>query len=319
MKYATLYEKSFSLSDKQTMSDNALTKKQPAPFSVPIQHAPPSLANNLCVTMLAYARQAEEYPVPVERVQKIMAQADIGSRRRCEAIISQGRVQVNGMVISLGHKADPQSDIILVDGVRLRSPSQPLYIVVNKPKGVLSVNEAPDDERPTIRELVDAPGHLFTIGRLDADSEGLLILTNDGQLANRIAHPRYEHTKTYKVTVKGKVSLQTIQTWERGVWLDGSRTAACSVKSLGASKRSTVLRIVMLEGRKRQIRRVAAQLGHPVIRLVRTHIGQLGLGTLRKGAWYQLDEDEIDALRKPAPQLNDIRRARRQRKRKPQR
>ena len=257
--------------------------------------------------------------MPAERVQKIMAQADIGSRRYCEGIISQGRVQVNGQTIALGAKADPRKDLILVDGVRISSAFESLYIVVNKPKGVLSTNEAQGDERPTIRALVDVPGHLFTIGRLDADSEGLLILTNDGELANRISHPRYEHTKTYKVTVKGKVSRQTIESWEHGIWLDGSRTAACSVRALQSSKRSSVLRIIMLEGRKRQIRRVAAQLGHPVIRLVRTHIGQLGLGTLRKGAWYQLDDTEVQALQTPAPELNAIRRARRERKRKSQR
>lgn len=255
--------------------------------------------------------------MPEQRVQKIMAQADIGSRRQCETIISNGRVQVNGQVIGLGAKADPLKDVILVDGVRINTAYEPVCIVVNKPKGVLTSNKAePDDDRSTIRELVEVPGHLFPVGRLDADSEGLLILTNDGELANRISHPRYEHTKTYKVTVKGKVSPATIEAWESGVWLDDSRTAACSVKTLQSSKRSTVLRIVMLEGRKRQIRRVALLLGHPVMRLVRTHIGQLGLGTLRKGAWYQLDEDEIQALQTPARELADIRRARRERKRK---
>ena len=254
--------------------------------------------------------------MPEQRVQKIMAQADIGSRRQCEAIISKGRVQVNGKVIDLGAKADPRKDVILVDGVRIKTSFEPVCIAVNKPKGVLTSNKAePDDDRPTIRELVEVPGHLFAVGRLDADSEGLLILTNDGALANRISHPRYEHTKTYKVTVKGKVSRATIAAWESGVWLDDSRTAACSVRTLQSSKRSTVLRIVMLEGRKRQIRRVALLLGHPVMRLVRTHIGQLGLGTLRKGAWYQLDEDEIQALQTPARELAEIRRARRERKR----
>lgn len=255
--------------------------------------------------------------MPEQRVQKIMAQADIGSRRQCEAIISSGRVQVNGKVIALGAKADSLRDVILVDGVRISNAFEPICIVVNKPKGVLTSNKAePDDSRPTIRELVEVPGHLFPIGRLDADSEGLLILTNDGALANRISHPRYEHTKTYKVTVKGKVARATIEAWESGVWLDDSRTAACSVNVLQSSKRSTVLRIVMLEGRKRQIRRVALLLGHPVMRLVRTHIGQLGLGTLRKGAWYQLDDGEIEALQTPARELADIRRARRLRKRK---
>ncbi len=255
--------------------------------------------------------------MPQQRVQKLMAQADIGSRRKCEKIISSGRVQVNGKVIGLGAKADPQIDVILIDGVRIKTSFDSICIVVNKPKGVLTTNRAEtDDDRPTIRELVEVPGHLFPVGRLDADSEGLLILTNDGELANRLSHPRYEHTKTYKVTVKGKVTRETIEAWESGVWLDDSRTAACSVRTLQSTKRSTVLRIVMLEGRKRQIRRVAMLLGHPVMRLVRTHIGQLGLGTLRKGAWYQLDEDEIQALQTPARALGDIRRARRQRKRK---
>lgn len=255
--------------------------------------------------------------MPEQRVQKIMAQADFGSRRHCETIISDGRVQVNGKVIGLGAKADPLKDAILVDGVRINTSFESICIVVNKPKGVLTSNKAePDDDRPTIRELVEVPGHLFAVGRLDADSEGLLLLTNNGELANRISHPRYEHTKTYKVTVKGKVTRATIEAWESGVWLDDSRTAACSVRALQSTKRSTVLRVVMLEGRKRQIRRVAMLLGHPVMRLVRTHIGQLGLGTLRKGAWYQLDEDEVQALQTPARDLALIRRARRERKRK---
>ncbi|MCY3715475.1 MAG: pseudouridine synthase [Chloroflexi bacterium] len=254
--------------------------------------------------------------MPSQRVQKIMAQADIGSRRSCEEIIRQGRVQVNGAIVSLGAKADPARDVIMVDGARIAVAAQALTIALNKPKGVLSTTKAEaGDERPTIRELVDVPGHLFTIGRLDVDSEGLMILTNDGELANRITHPRYEHTKTYKVTVKGKPTRATLEKWQAGIWLDDSRTAACSVKVLQSTKRSTVLRVVMVEGRKRQIRRVAGALGHPVIRIVRTHIGQLGLGTLRKGAWYQLADDEIDYMLQPAPALADIRRKRRARKR----
>ena len=255
--------------------------------------------------------------MPQQRVQKIMAQADIGSRRKCEEIIRQGRVRVNGEVIGLGTKADPDQDVILVDGTRISVSTKSLYIVVNKPKGVLSTNTAEtNDSRPTIRELVEVPGHLFTIGRLDADSEGLMVLTNDGELANRVAHPRYEHTKTYKATVKGKVTRGTIETWESGIWLDDSRTAACSVTVLQSNKRSTVLRIVMIEGRKRQIRRIATALGHPAIRLVRTHIGRLGLGTLRKGAWYQLDDEEVQSMLIQAPEIAEIRRVRRERKRK---
>ena len=253
-----------------------------------------------------------------ERVQKIMAQADIGSRRKCEEIIRQGRVQVNGKVIEVGAQADPAVDIVIVDGERISLAKRTqLFIVVNKPKGVLSTNKAPEgDSRPTIRDLIEVPGHLFTIGRLDADSEGMMILTNDGDVANKVSHPRYEHTKTYKVTVKGRVTKETIEKWETGIWLDNSRTAACSVKVLESSKYSTILRIVMVEGRKRQIRRVATILGHPVIKLVRTHIGQLGLGTLRKGAWYQLDDFEVGVLMTPDDELKEIRRKRRERKKK---
>ena len=252
-----------------------------------------------------------------ERVQKLMAQADIGSRRACEEIIRQGRVRVNGQVISIGDKADPEKDIIEVDGVRIRPERQRrLYIVFNKPRNVLSVKTGnPKDDRPTVRELIPVEGHLFTIGRLDAESEGLMVLTNDGELANQLAHPRYEHTKTYKVEVYGRITDETVEQWEAGVWLPEGRTARCSVKILGRTHETTILRVVLTEGKKRQIRRVAAMLGHPVKRLVRTHIGQLGLGTLERGAWYELSEEEVEALKMPANEIHYIRKKRREAKR----
>lgn len=245
-----------------------------------------------------------------ERIQKLMARADIGSRRACEEIIAQGRVQVNGKTITLGDKADPEKDIVTVDGQKLKLQDiEYRYYVFNKPINVLSTNKAPvGDDRPTVRELIPVDGHLFTIGRLDAESEGLLVLTNDGELANKLAHPRYEHTKTYKVTVYGQPSEEVLEQWERGIWLDGSRTAPCYIRVLETNKKTTTLRIVMIEGRKRQIRRIATQLGHPVRRLVRTHIGKLGLGTLQKGSWYALDEEEVEAMTMPADELKFIRR-----------
>ena len=253
-----------------------------------------------------------------ERVQKIMARAEIGSRRKCEAIIEQGRVKVNGQVIQLGAKADPENDDIRVDNQRINPQDHtPVYIVFNKPKDVLSTNKAPEgDKRQTVRDLVNVPGHLFTIGRLDADSEGLMILTNDGDIANQISHPRYEHTKTYKVTVRGYVRDETIKKWEQGIWLDDSRTAACSITVMERGKKASTLRIVMIEGRKRQIRRIATIMGHPVIRLVRTHIGKLGVGTLQRGAWYQLEDMEVEAMMTPAEELKNIRKIRRERRRK---
>ncbi len=253
-----------------------------------------------------------------ERVQKLMAQADIGSRRACEEIIRQGRVRVNGKVIKLGDKADPETDTIDVDGDRLSfADRQQVYIVLNKPRNVLSSNTPNrDDDRQTVRDLIPVEGHLFTIGRLDAESEGLIVLTNDGELTHRLSHPRYEHTKTYKAEVFGGVTPQTVEKWESGVWLPEGKTARCSVRILVNSKTTTTLRIVMTEGKKRQIRRVATMLGHPVKRLVRTHIGKMGLGTLRRGEWYELGEEEIAAMQIPADELMSIRKKRQEHKRR---
>lgn len=248
-----------------------------------------------------------------ERIQKLMSQAGIASRRACEEMITQGRVRVNGQVIGLGDKADPDEDTIEVDGERLNFESiRKVYVVFNKPQNVLSTTaQISGDDRPTVRELIPVEGHLFTIGRLDAESEGLMVLTNDGELTNKLAHPRYEHTKTYKVVVYGTPSEETLDTWQNGVWLDGKKTAVCYVRVLSGDKATTTLRVVMIEGQKRQIRRVATQLGHPVKRLTRTHIGQLGLGTLRRGEWYHLGPDEVGAMTVPAVELEAIRRRRR--------
>lgn len=246
-----------------------------------------------------------------ERVQKLMAQANIGSRRACEALIEQRRVRVNGEIITLGDQADPAVDVIEVDGNRLdfETIQQKIYIALNKPRNVVSTNKHfRGEERRTVRELVPVEGHLFTVGRLDADSEGLIVLTNDGDLANRVSHPRYEHTKTYKVTVAGLPSLDTLNTWQRGVQLDEeTKTAPCYVKIMKGSERETVLRVVLTEGKKRQIRRIAAMLGHPVVRLIRTHVGRLELGTLRSGEWRELNAREVELLRTPASELREIR------------
>jgi len=246
-----------------------------------------------------------------ERVQKLMARANIASRRKSEEIIEEGRVTVNGKVITLGDKADPDKDIITVDGQRLKLKTfEKRYYVFHKPKNVLSTNQAtPGDDRQTVRELIPTEGHLFSIGRLDAESEGLMVLTNDGDITHKLSHPSFEHTKTYKVTVYGQPTAETLVQWENGVWLDGQRSAPCFVKVIDDTAReTTILRVIMIEGRKRQIRRVASMLGHPVKRLVRTHIGQLGLGTLRRGMWYRLADEEVQAMLIPADEVKFIRR-----------
>jgi pseudouridine synthase len=253
-----------------------------------------------------------------ERVQKLMAQANIGSRRACEDLIRQGRVRVNGKVIHLGDQADPMSDTIEVDGVKLAFADQHIYIAFNKPKNVVSSAVGyKDDDRRTVREMFPVEGHLFTIGRLDADSEGLIILTNDGDMANRLSHPRYRHTKTYKVVVNGLPSADTLAKWENGIHIEDEetgkmfKTAPCSVKIIEGSTRETTLRIVMTEGKKRQIRRVAAILGHPVRSLTRTHIGKLALGALRPGEWRELNAQDIQALKTPSDELREMRASRR--------
>ena len=248
-----------------------------------------------------------------ERVQKLMAQANIGSRRACEDVIREGRVQVNGKTITLGDKANPETDTITVDGQRIAVQDvEKRYYVFNKPSHVLSSKATgPDDDRSSVLEVVPLEGHLFTVGRLDAESEGLMILTNDGEMTNRLTHPRYEHTKTYKVVVYGDPSPETLEQWQDGVYLEDGKTAPCYVKALESGKSTTTLRIIMIEGKKRQIRRVASKLEHPVKKLMRTHIGKLGLGTLRRGEWYRLDDDEVAALQEPAWELELIRKRRR--------
>src|SRR5690606_8978086 len=238
-----------------------------------------------------------------------MAQANLGSRRACEELIRQGRVKVNGSVIELGAKADPNHDRITVDGQTLRLDKQrKIYIALHKPVNVLSTDEPHrDDPRKTVRDLVPVEGHLFMIGRLDAESSGLVVLTNDGDLANRLTHPRYRHTKTYKVTVYGLPYSKAIQQWQAGVYLaDEGMTAPCSVRVLQSGKGLSVLEVVMTEGKKRQIRRVAALLGYPVRQLVRTHIGQLGLGNLAPGQWRELNDDDLRALRTSHPAIRTL-------------
>ena len=234
-----------------------------------------------------------------ERLQKVMARAGIGSRRSCEEIIRQGRVTVDGKVATLGQKVDPSRQRIAIDGDALSAAETPVHIAIYKPWGVLAVSKD-DRGRTTVRDLVPVTGHLFPVGRLDATSEGLMLLTNDGALANRLAHPRYEHTKAYRVLVKGKPSDATLDKWERGVHLDGRRTAPARIKREKKDKDGTWLQIVMREGRKRQIRRVALMLGHPVQRLIRDRIGPLTLGDLQPGEWRHLSDHEVQALRRAA-------------------
>jgi len=232
-----------------------------------------------------------------ERLQKILARAGYGSRRACEELIAQGRVTVNGKVARLGDKADPYKDEIRVDGERVRKLERPLYIALYKPRGVLSDAEK---GRKSVLDLVPIEGRVYPVGRLDVTSEGLMLLTNDGDLAHRLTHPRYGHEKEYHVLVEGHPSEKTLEKWRRGVYLEGRRTRPATVEVMKQEKDTTWLRVVMREGRKRQIRRIAAMLGHPVRRLIRVRIGPLELGTMKPGQWRHLRPREVRALRQIA-------------------
>ncbi|MCX7681159.1 MAG: rRNA pseudouridine synthase [Anaerolineae bacterium] len=233
-----------------------------------------------------------------ERLQKILARAGYGSRRACEELIRQGRVQINGRVAQIGEKADPEHDRITVDGKPVKTRQTYTYIMLHKPRGVLSDEGDGSGRLPTARELVPLPGHLFPVGRLDLRSEGLILLTDDGELANRLTHPRYAHEREYLVLVEGKPDEVTLEQWRRGVFLDGRLTAPAQVNIVRTEEGRTWLQVILREGRKRQIRRVGAMLGHPVLRLIRVRIGPLRLGNLQPGEWRALTPEEIQALQR---------------------
>jgi 23S rRNA pseudouridine2605 synthase len=232
-----------------------------------------------------------------ERLQKILAQAGYGSRRSCEELITGGRVRVNGHVAELGSKADPSKDKITLDGKPISAREKLTYIAMYKPRNVISSVE---DEvgRRTVRDLIPESGHLYPVGRLDWDSEGLILMTNDGDLTNKLTHPRYGHQKEYRVLLARQPDPQQMQTWRRGIVLpDGEKTAAADVYVEGRAGKGAWLRVTMGEGKKRQIRETGSTLGLPVVRIVRIRIGTLHLGSLKPGEWRHLTDREVDELK----------------------
>ncbi|MHB0988145.1 MAG: pseudouridine synthase [Bellilinea sp.] len=236
-----------------------------------------------------------------ERIQKILARAGFGSRRASEVLIADGRVRVNGALVELGAKADAERDQITVDGQPIpTSAPAGIYIALNKPRFVLSDNVL-DDPRKAVFDLVPVSGQLFIVGRLDFESEGLVLLTNDGELANRLTHPRFGHEKEYRVLVAKRPDEEQLEVWRRGVVLDdGHRTSPADVRIESTSGKGAWLRIIMHEGRKRQIREICAQIGLPVVRILRVRIGSLQLGGLKPGEWRDLMPLEVRALKATA-------------------
>ncbi|MEA4811089.1 MAG: pseudouridine synthase [Anaerolineaceae bacterium] len=231
-----------------------------------------------------------------ERVQKIMSAAGIASRRASEELISNGRVTVNGKQIHLGDKADPQRDRICVDGKPINADIKRIYIALNKPKGYLSDKDE-THPMPTVFDLVDVPDLLYSVGRLDFESDGLILLTNDGELTNRLTHPRYKHEKEYEVFVIKVPDEEQLAIWRRGVVLeDGTRTQPAQVEIMRKSANGVWLRIIMHEGKKRQIRLTGSRIGLPVAEVHRVRIGSLRLGKLQAGEWRYLKQKEVEEL-----------------------
>ena len=229
------------------------------------------------------------------RLQKVLAQAGLGSRRVCEDLMEARRVRVNGEVAVLGRRVDPEVDVIEVDRAQIGVKAGLVHYLLNKPAGVITT--ASDTHgRPTVVDLVPPEPRVFPVGRLDADSEGLLLLTNDGDLTHRLSHPSFGVDKEYLVEVEGAPHRGALARLREGVDLDDGRTAPAKVALLDAR----LLRITIHEGRNRQVRRMCEAVGFPVLRLVRTRIGPLTDRTLPPGEWRPLTQDEVRALERAA-------------------
>jgi 23S rRNA pseudouridine2605 synthase len=257
------------------------------------------------------ANVSSRAPQPIadgpQRLQKLLAAAGLGSRRRCEELILAGRVDVDGRIVTaLGTKADRARQQIRVDGVPLPSPKR-VYFMVHKPQGVVSTSNDPAG-RPRVIDMVPHTERLFTVGRLDLSSEGLILVTNDGELANALAHPRYGVEKVYQVEVAGTMDRKDLAKLGAGVHLAEGVARALSARVKHAYRHSTLLEIVLAEGRNREIRRMLARAGHKVLRLKRVALGPLRLAELPPGAVRPLSRDEVQQLKLAARKVSRRRR-----------
>ena len=233
-----------------------------------------------------------------ERLQKYMAGCGVASRRKCEEIILEGKVKVNGNIVSeLGIKVNPLTDIVEYEGKVLKKEEHKVYIMLNKPEGYIS-SVKDEKDRPTIMDIVKVKERVYPIGRLDYDSSGLLLLTNDGDVYNRIIHPREELIKKYVVVVKGEISKKDIERFEVGIDIGGYITAPASLEviSYDSFKDISTIEVGIHEGKNRQIRKMCAALNHEVLALKRISVGKLRLGYLKRGEYRELKKDEIEYI-----------------------
>ena len=230
------------------------------------------------------------------RLNKFLSNSGVASRRKSDELISQGKVFVNGKVVTeLGLQINEKKDKVTVEGKQIKLPSSFVYIKLNKPKGYACT--AHDEKgRKTIYELIDTDERLFSIGRLDYDTEGLILLTNDGDFANKVAHPKYAIEKEYRVTVEGQIKESELAVLRKGVVVDGERMPSAKVEFLSADDKFTKLSVVIDEGQNRQIRRMFEAIGKSIRLLKRVRIGQVRLGGLKRGDYRDLTEDELNSL-----------------------
>jgi 23S rRNA pseudouridine2605 synthase len=242
-------------------------------------------------------RQLETDDEGLIRLQKLLAQSGVASRRKCEELMLAGAVEVDGEVITrLGTKVDPVTAVIRVQGRRLPPVSDHVYLVLNKPRGVVSTMSDPEGRRTLSDFVADRPERLFHVGRLDTDTDGLILLTNDGDFAHRLAHPSYEVDKTYVAEVEGVVTKATLRRLREGVTLDDGPVQVSAAKVRNTHGERSIVELVIHEGRNRIVRRLLDHVGHPVRRLTRTQLGPVRLSGLTSGSLRELDEKELGTL-----------------------
>lgn len=232
------------------------------------------------------------------RLQKMLADCGVASRRKSEELISAGSVKVNGKIAQIGDKVDPYKDKVFVNGKRVTAAAKPRYryIMLHKPRGFITTMNDERGRRCVAELIKDIPERVYPVGRLDKDSEGMLLFTNDGEFANLITHPKKDIYKVYRVTIRPGITEEQIVTFETGMMLDGKKTAPAEVRVVKKEEGRTVLEIVLREGRNRQIRRMCEMLGLEVARLKRVAIGQVKLGMLKQGDWRDLTPEEVKKL-----------------------
>lgn len=230
------------------------------------------------------------------RLQKFLAESGVASRRKSEELIDQGKVRVNGKVAMIGDKIDPKKDTVTVNGKKIVKTKTFTYIVLHKPRGFITTMSDEMDRKCVAELIKDVPGRVYPVGRLDRDSEGMLLFTNDGAFANAMTHPTKHVPKTYRVTVRPSISEEQITALTQGVIIDDRKTAPAEVRVITKEEGRVVLEIILYEGRNRQIRKMCEEVGLEVARLKRTAIGSIKLGMLKQGDWRNLTEDEVRKL-----------------------